>query len=116
MTERVEAEYREIAQRPRGGRATARCSGGARWRGCAASSAELPRANTSPPAGGAARNAVEALAKVADRGGGVIWATRRHVHIDRTACAWLIRRFVDDDAEFVFVDDPDDVPAEATPV
>jgi hypothetical protein len=45
----------------------------------------------------------------------MIWATRRRVHIDRTACAWLIRRFVDSDAEFVFVDDPDDVPADATP-
>jgi hypothetical protein len=45
----------------------------------------------------------------------VIWATRRHVHIDRTACAWLIRRFIDADARFVFVDDPDEVPAEATP-
>jgi hypothetical protein len=45
----------------------------------------------------------------------VIWATRRHVHIDRTACAWLLRRFVDPDAEFVFVDDPDEVPAGATP-
>jgi len=45
----------------------------------------------------------------------MIWATRRHVHIDRTACAWLIRRFIDPDAQFVFVDDPDEVPAEATP-
>jgi hypothetical protein len=45
----------------------------------------------------------------------MIWATRRHVHIDRTACAWLIRRYVDPDAEFVFVDDPDEVPADATP-
>ena len=45
----------------------------------------------------------------------MIWATRRHVHIDRTACAWLLRRFVDPDAEFVFVDDPDDVPTGATP-
>jgi hypothetical protein len=45
----------------------------------------------------------------------MIWATRRHVHIDRTACAWLIRRCVDAAAEFVFVDDPDEVPAEATP-
>jgi hypothetical protein len=44
----------------------------------------------------------------------MIWATRRHVHIDRTACAWLIRRFIDQDAEFVFIDDPDEVPAEAT--
>jgi hypothetical protein len=44
----------------------------------------------------------------------MIWATRRQVHIDRTACAWLIRRFLDPDATFVFVDDPDEVPADAT--
>jgi hypothetical protein len=43
------------------------------------------------------------------------WATRAGCHVDRTACAWLIRRFLDPDAEFVFVDDPDDVPADATP-
>ena len=43
------------------------------------------------------------------------WATRRHCHIDRAACAWLIRRFLDSEAEFVFVDDPDEVPADATP-
>ena len=43
------------------------------------------------------------------------WATRRHCHIDRAACAWLIRRFLDDDPQFVFVDDPDEVPADATP-
>jgi hypothetical protein len=43
------------------------------------------------------------------------WATRAGCHVDRTACAWLIRRFVDADAEFVFVDDPDDVPADAIP-
>jgi hypothetical protein len=36
------------------------------------------------------------------------------VHVDRAACAWLLRRFVDPDAEFVFVDDPDEVPADAT--
>jgi hypothetical protein len=35
--------------------------------------------------------------------------------VDRTACAWLIRRFIDRDAEFVFVGDPDEVPADATP-
>jgi ChrB, C-terminal domain len=38
------------------------------------------------------------------------WATRRHCHVDRAACAWLIRRFLDPEAEFVFVDDPDEVP------
>ncbi len=43
------------------------------------------------------------------------WATRAGVHIDRASSAWLIRRFIDPDAEFVFVSDPDDVPAEATP-
>ncbi len=42
------------------------------------------------------------------------WATRAGVHVDRAACAWLIRRFVDDEAEFVFVDDPDEVPAGVT--
>ncbi len=43
------------------------------------------------------------------------WATRAHCHIDRTACAWLIRRFIDNDPEFVYVDDPDEVPGDATP-
>lgn len=43
------------------------------------------------------------------------WATRTGPHVDRTACAWLILRFIDAEAEFVFVDDPDDVPADATP-
>jgi hypothetical protein len=45
----------------------------------------------------------------------VRWATRAHCHIDRAACAWLIRRFVDPEAEFVFVDDPIEVPGDATP-
>jgi hypothetical protein len=42
------------------------------------------------------------------------WATRAGVHIDRAACAWLIRRHLDPDASFVFVDDPAEVPADAT--
>ncbi len=45
----------------------------------------------------------------------MIWATRTGVHIDRAACAWLIRRFIDPEATFVFVDDSANVPAEATP-
>jgi hypothetical protein len=43
------------------------------------------------------------------------WATRAGVHIDRAACAWLIRRDVDPAAEFVFVTDPAGVPPDATP-
>jgi len=31
------------------------------------------------------------------------WVTRSHVHVDRVACPWLIRRFVDNEAEFLFV-------------
>ncbi len=31
------------------------------------------------------------------------WITRSHVHVDRVACPWLIRRFVDNEAEFLFV-------------
>ena len=42
------------------------------------------------------------------------WATRPGVHVDRAACAWLIRRFIDPDAEFVF-SDPAAVPAGVVP-
>ena len=42
------------------------------------------------------------------------WATRRDVHVDRAACAWLLRRFIDEHAQFVFLDDTDDLPADAT--
>jgi hypothetical protein len=34
---------------------------------------------------------------------GKTWVTRQDVHIDRIACAWLIRRFIDPDAKFKFV-------------
>lgn len=31
------------------------------------------------------------------------WVTRSHVHVDRVACPWLIKRFIDSQAEFIFV-------------
>ena len=43
------------------------------------------------------------------------WATRAGIHVDRAASAWLIATYVDGDAEFVYVDDLDDVPDDATP-
>lgn len=43
------------------------------------------------------------------------WATRAGCHVDRAACAWLIRRHVDPDPTFVFVTDPTEVPDDATP-
>src|SRR6059058_1737362 len=67
-------------------------------------------------AGAGARAASPRRAGRAGGGAGRMrWATRRHCHVDRAACAWLIRRFLDPDAEFVFVDDPEEVPADATP-
>jgi hypothetical protein len=30
------------------------------------------------------------------------WITRSHVHVDRVACPWLISRFIDSEAEFLF--------------
>lgn len=31
------------------------------------------------------------------------WITREHVKVDRVACPWLIKKFVDPEAEFLFV-------------
>ena len=35
------------------------------------------------------------------------WITRKNVKVDRVACPWLIRRFIDPAAEFLFVDEAD---------
>src|SRR5437660_12003369 len=31
------------------------------------------------------------------------WVTRKNANVDRVACPWLIKRFVDRDAEFLYV-------------
>ena len=36
------------------------------------------------------------------------WVTRKRIHVNRTATAWLVRRFVDADAEILFVE-PEEV-------
>ena len=38
------------------------------------------------------------------------YCTRSYVHVDRCASAWLIKRFIDKDAEFVFVDGQEPLP------
>jgi hypothetical protein len=43
----------------------------------------------------------------------MLWATRRGCHVDRTACVWLIRRFIDGEAAFSFFEDPAEAPEEA---
>ncbi len=35
------------------------------------------------------------------------WITRKNIKVDRVACPWLIRRFVDPQAEFLFVEEKD---------
>ncbi len=40
----------------------------------------------------------------------MLWATRRGCHVDRTACVWLIRRFLDPGATFAFFGDPSEAP------
>ncbi len=44
---------------------------------------------------------------------GRIWATRRHLWIDRVASAWLIRRFIDPKARFVWLQKPSACPRKA---
>jgi hypothetical protein len=37
------------------------------------------------------------------------------MHVDRVSCAWLIRRFIDADAEFIFIESDVEPPGDATP-
>jgi hypothetical protein len=41
------------------------------------------------------------------------WATRRKLWVDRVASAWLIQRFIDAQARFLWLDKPADCPADA---
>ena len=44
---------------------------------------------------------------------GRTWATREHLWIDRVASAWLIRRFIDTEANFLWLKRPKDCPKRA---
>ncbi len=44
---------------------------------------------------------------------GKLWATRQRVWVDRVASAWLIRRFIDPEARFVWIQTPQGCPADA---
>lgn len=44
---------------------------------------------------------------------GRLWATRERLWVDRVASAWLIRRFIDPDARFLWLKEPQDCPPEA---
>ena len=38
------------------------------------------------------------------------WVTRKQPHVDRCASAWLIKRFIDPEAEFTFIERHDPIP------
>lgn len=42
-----------------------------------------------------------------------LWATRRSLWVDRVASAWLIRRFIDEEARFLWLASPADCPTDA---
>jgi len=42
-----------------------------------------------------------------------IWATRKRPWVDRLACAWLIRRFIDPQAQILWLNTPQDCPVDA---
>jgi hypothetical protein len=44
---------------------------------------------------------------------GKLWATRQRVWVDRVASAWLIRRFIDPEARFLWLTTPHDCPPDA---
>lgn len=44
---------------------------------------------------------------------GQTWATRKHLWVDRMASAWLIRRFIDRKAKFLWLDNPKKCPKSA---
>ena len=43
-----------------------------------------------------------------------IWATRKHLWVDRMASAWLITRFIDQNAKFLWLDKPGNCPKDAS--
>jgi hypothetical protein len=72
---------------------------------------EASNAVLSPDEPHAEERAIARLEK--SRYQGRTWATRRHLWADRVASAWLIQRFIDRDARFVWVDSPAECPKDA---
>src|SRR5690349_8599459 len=76
--------------------------------------AELKRAYKQMYAGGEPRFSKRSLrphepARYRNR----VWATRKSLWVDRLASAWLIKRFIDRNAQFLWIDAPRDCPKRA---
>src|SRR5512143_1980839 len=62
------------------------------------------RANSSRPQGvGSVERGIDRHSEAGLEEIPMLWITRSHVHVDRVACPWLITRFIDSHAEFLFV-------------
>jgi hypothetical protein len=68
-------------------------------------------ARFSPDEPHAARGLIPKREKARHRGR--TWATRQHLWVDRVASAWLIRRFIDPKAKFLWLKKPKDCPKTA---
>jgi hypothetical protein len=68
-------------------------------------------AKFSPDEPHAARGGIAKRARAEYRGR--IWATRQRPWVDRVASAWLIRRFIDPRAKFIWLEKPSDCPKTA---
>jgi hypothetical protein len=64
---------------------------------------EMLLANTTKDQSSQADRAERQMPGASTRPRGATWVTRRNVHVDRIASAWLIRRFIDPTAKFSFV-------------
>lgn len=100
----------EIAERVRERGAVVVCEGGRKLSQGAAAILRAARVEASYLEGGMAAWRQQKLPSVSEaaippRGadGATLWVTRHRPKIDRIACPWLIRRFVDTDARFLFV-------------
>ncbi len=79
---------------------------------CALQELELACARTLSPNEPQAIGGVIASLRLADYQGRT-WATRQRPWVDRLACAWLIRRFIDRQARLLWLGSPADCPSDA---
>lgn len=82
--------------------------------GAARQQAEATLAELSAIASGEPRPGHAAIRRLASADFlGRTWATRQHLWVDRMASAWLIRRFIDRKAKFLWLDNPKKCPKDA---
>jgi rhodanese-related sulfurtransferase len=82
---------------------TARSHGAAAWLRQAGVPAEALDGGVSAWVAAGHPAIVQAVLPARDMSGRTLWVTRARPKVDRIACPWLIRRFVDPGAQFLFV-------------